>query len=86
MEKKEVLGSKNRMRIFFLLKLFLNWFAHSKVSFLTFFDFSQLFVSVLAPKVEKILVFCSKINEVSNRSIHVGMSKNRKNLNFQFFE
>ena len=85
MEKKKVLGWKNRMKKYFLLKLFLNCFGHWKVSFLTFFNFFRLFVSVLGPKVEKMLVFCSKINEISNRSIHVGMSRNRKNLNFCFF-
>ena len=85
MEKKKVLGWKNRMKKYFLLKLFLNCFGHWKVSFLTFFNFFRPFVSVLGPKVEKMLVFCSKINEISNRSIHVGMSRNRKNLNFWFF-
>ena len=48
------------------------------------FDFFRLFVSVLGPKVEKMLVFCSKINEISNRSKHVAMSKNRKNLIFEW--
>ena len=85
-EKKKVLGWKNRMKKYFLLKLFLNCFGHWKVSFLTFFDFFRLFVSVLGSKVEKMLVFCSKINEISNWSIHVGISRNRKNLNFCFFE
>ena len=73
------------MKNFFFLNLFLKCFGHWKVSFLTFFDFFRLFVSVLGPKVEKMLVFCSNINEISNRSIYVGMSRNRKNRNFWLF-
>ena len=36
MGKKKVLGWKNRMKKYFLLKLFLNWFVYSKVSSLIF--------------------------------------------------
>ena len=84
MERK-VLGAKNCVRNFFLFTLFLNWLAHSKVIFLTFFDFSSLFVSVIYPKYRFLEWFGSKTNENSNRSIHVGMSKNRKNIDFCFF-
>lgn len=53
----------------FLLKLFLNCFVNWKVSFLTFSDFFHFFVSMLSPNIEKMLVFCSRINEIPNRSI-----------------
>ena len=84
MREKKFWTGKIAWIFFFLLKLFFKLLRALKGLIFGIFQLFSTFQSVLGPKVEKMLVFCSKINEISNRSIHVGMSRNRKSQ-FLFF-